>query len=173
MSARNKSRAKSDPGNNFSPEVFRSSVESTLERPHLSLEILAKHCQSLPPSFNKSSLTRSSKWSVLNPLCQPPSSFRTRQQALDNSASDNSCPTFHLIHSSSVTNRPLQTDNRTQIHQIPRTAARPSARAAHQSRSQDRIRHLPARVERQGTERGKGIGCGTGSYRCGWKACCV
>jgi hypothetical protein len=48
-----------------------------------------------------------------------------------------------------------------QIHQISRAAARPCACSAHKSRNQNRKRHLPPRVERQGTERGKSPGCGS------------
>lgn len=42
------------------------------------------------------------------------------------------------------------------LHQVPRAAARPRARAARQGRGQDEERHLPARVERQGAQRGQG-----------------
>lgn len=45
------------------------------------------------------------------------------------------------------------------IDQGPRPPAGPGARAARQGRGQDRLRHLPARVERQGAQRGQGPGC--------------
>jgi len=55
----------------------------------------------------------------------------------------------------------FQNGHRTQIHQVPRAPPRPRPRATHQSRDQNRVRHLPARIQRQGVERGEGVGCWT------------
>lgn len=68
------------------------------------------------------------------------------------------CQTPELIR---LTDNIFLIDYRTQIHQIPGASSRPCTRSAHQGGSQDRIGDLPARVERQGTQRGKGPGGGS------------